>query len=280
MSLSGSVHAAAPAATSRRRRLADRFGRAAVAVGGLAIIAGVLGILVFVLAETAPLFRGARVVPGAARGDAAMGDGPLVSDEKRDAAAFLAADGTLRAFDWAAGSSREIAPTAAKSAGATLVATTSLPGGLGFAAATNDGRVLLARLVWQAAPQGASVPAIAAEALLDIDPSRRPAALVAGALAEDGGATAAAMLADGHLVVLRRAVDHWGERLIEEQGFACMVELLLKLRYTDPVIVEVPLVLQYDRKQGLSKLRLKRTIGQYMKLLIRDRVSPAPYRSL
>ncbi|MEN6526631.1 MAG: ABC transporter permease subunit [Candidatus Polarisedimenticolia bacterium] len=207
MSNSDQAPTTQPAATSRRRRLADRFGRAAVAAGGLAIIAGVMGILVFILVETAPLVRGARVVPDVSRADAALGDGPLVADEKRDAAAFLAADGTLRAFDWAGGPSREIAPTAAKNAGAALVATTSLSGGPGFVAATSDGRAFLARLVWRTAPQGASAPAIAAEALLEIDPSRRPAALVAGALADDGGATAAAMLADGHLVVLRRAVE-------------------------------------------------------------------------
>jgi dolichol-phosphate mannosyltransferase len=80
--------------------------------------------------------------------------------------------------------------------------------------------------------------------------------------------------------VLARAAKHWGERLIEEQGFACMVELLLKLRHCNPVIAEVPLVLQYDRKQGASKLRLKRTIGQYVKLVARDRLAPAPYRAL
>jgi dolichol-phosphate mannosyltransferase len=80
--------------------------------------------------------------------------------------------------------------------------------------------------------------------------------------------------------VLARASNHWGERLIEEQGFACMVELLLKLRHCHPVITEVPLVLHYDRKQGASKLKLWRTIGQYLKLLIRDRLAPVPYRKL
>jgi len=82
------------------------------------------------------------------------------------------------------------------------------------------------------------------------------------------------------VTLLARAAEHWGERLIEEQGFACMVELLLKLRHCRPVIAEVPLVLQYDRKQGASKLKLRATIVQYMKLLLRDRLSPAPYRSL
>jgi dolichol-phosphate mannosyltransferase len=80
--------------------------------------------------------------------------------------------------------------------------------------------------------------------------------------------------------LLRRAVGHYGERLVEEQGFACMVELLLKLRHCHPVVVEVPLVLRYDRKQGASKLRLKRTIGQYLKLLARDRLAPPPFRGL
>jgi dolichol-phosphate mannosyltransferase len=80
--------------------------------------------------------------------------------------------------------------------------------------------------------------------------------------------------------LLDRAARHWGERLIEEQGFACMVELLLKLRYCRPVITEIPLTLRYDRKQGVSKLRLMRTIMQYLKLLARDRLAPAPYRAL
>ncbi|WP_410571254.1 glycosyltransferase [Amycolatopsis sp. cmx-4-61] len=80
--------------------------------------------------------------------------------------------------------------------------------------------------------------------------------------------------------LLSRASAHWGERLIEEQGFACMVELLLKLRHCRPVITEVPLALRYDRKQGPSKLKLRRTVVQYLKLLARDRLSPAPYRKL
>jgi dolichol-phosphate mannosyltransferase len=80
--------------------------------------------------------------------------------------------------------------------------------------------------------------------------------------------------------LLIRASTHWGERLVEERGFACMVELLLKLRHCHPVITEVPLELRYDRKQGPSKLKLRRTIVQYVRLLARDRLTPAPYREL
>ncbi len=78
--------------------------------------------------------------------------------------------------------------------------------------------------------------------------------------------------------LVQRAVRHWGERLVVERGFACMVELLLKLRHWNPTIRELPFVLRYDRKQGRSKLKLKRTIVQYLKLVLRDRISPAPLR--
>lgn len=76
--------------------------------------------------------------------------------------------------------------------------------------------------------------------------------------------------------LLHRATAHWGERLIEEDGFACMVELLLKLRHWKPEMREVPMFLRYDRKLGASKLKLFRTLRQYLKLAIRNRVTPAP----
>ncbi len=78
--------------------------------------------------------------------------------------------------------------------------------------------------------------------------------------------------------MLKRASIHWGETLVLEQGFACMVELLLKLRHWSPKIEEIPFYLRYDRKIGASKLKLFKTLLQYLKLAIRDRVSPAPRR--
>ena len=78
--------------------------------------------------------------------------------------------------------------------------------------------------------------------------------------------------------LLNKASIYWGETLILEQGFACMVELLLKLRHWEPNIQEIPFFLRYDRKIGTSKLKLFKTLFQYLKLGIRDRVSPAPRR--
>jgi len=78
--------------------------------------------------------------------------------------------------------------------------------------------------------------------------------------------------------MLKKVSIHYGETLIHEPGFACMVELLLKLRHWSPNIVEIPFKLRYDRKLGASKLKLTKTLVQYLKLAIRDRVSPAPRR--
>lgn len=78
--------------------------------------------------------------------------------------------------------------------------------------------------------------------------------------------------------MLQKASYHFGETLVHEQGFACMVELLLKLRHWSPKIIEIPFFLRYDRKLGASKLKLFKTIMQYFKLGIRDRVSPSPRR--
>ncbi|MFD0816628.1 glycosyltransferase [Amycolatopsis umgeniensis] len=110
--------------------------------------------------------------------------------------------------------------------------------------------------------------------------SRGAARLFRHALAVDGVRDFTSGYRAYRATLLTRASGHWGERLIEEQGFACMVELLLKLRHCHPVITEIPLALHYDRKQGPSKLKLRRTILQYVKLLARDRLSPAPFRKL
>ncbi|WP_158883490.1 glycosyltransferase [Amycolatopsis anabasis] len=110
--------------------------------------------------------------------------------------------------------------------------------------------------------------------------SRGAAVLFHGVLGVDGVRDFTSGFRAYRVELLERAVRHWGERLVEERGFACMVELLMKLRHCRPVIREVPLMLRYDRKQGASKLRLRRAVLQYVKLMARDRLAPAPPRNL
>ncbi|HEV8339215.1 MAG TPA: glycosyltransferase [bacterium] len=71
--------------------------------------------------------------------------------------------------------------------------------------------------------------------------------------------------------LLRRASTRLGPRLVEAKGFAVMAELLVKLQPFGPRITEVPLHLRYDRKRGASKLRLSRTILDYLVLLVGPR---------
>jgi dolichol-phosphate mannosyltransferase len=56
------------------------------------------------------------------------------------------------------------------------------------------------------------------------------------------------------VALLKRACARYGERLIEERGFACMVELLLKLGHMDARMTEIPIDLRYDLKQSASKM--------------------------
>jgi dolichol-phosphate mannosyltransferase len=56
------------------------------------------------------------------------------------------------------------------------------------------------------------------------------------------------------VALLQRALARHGERLVRERGFACMVEVLLKLSRLDARFGEIPLELRYDLKQGASKM--------------------------
>ena len=75
---------------------------------------------------------------------------------------------------------------------------------------------------------------------------------------------------------LRKAAEAWGDRLIEEAGFTCMAELLLKLGRGGARVAESPLVLRYDRKVGASKMKMTRTIARYFALARRIRARPVP----
>ena len=74
------------------------------------------------------------------------------------------------------------------------------------------------------------------------------------------------------VALLQRARSHYGERLIEERGFACMVELLLKLNRLGAKMCEVPLDLRYDLKQSASKMDVGGNTTRLLKKLVAWRV--------
>lgn len=70
------------------------------------------------------------------------------------------------------------------------------------------------------------------------------------------------------LSILKEGIEYYGEKLMESRSFAAMVELLLKLVPFCHNLGEVPLVLHYERKQGVSKMKVWSTVIGYITLII------------
>ena len=72
--------------------------------------------------------------------------------------------------------------------------------------------------------------------------------------------------------VLRQALKRYRREFIDQDGFQCMVDILLKLSRMKLQFGEVPLVLRYDRKGGKSKMKLVPTAYRTLLLLFRRRL--------
>lgn len=66
---------------------------------------------------------------------------------------------------------------------------------------------------------------------------------------------------------VQQAIAGLGAGFIDQEGFQCMVDILLKLRHRGLIFGEVPIVLRYDRKAGSSKMNVGRTALQTLRLL-------------
>jgi len=72
--------------------------------------------------------------------------------------------------------------------------------------------------------------------------------------------------------VLREAFRKYGDKFVSQNGFECMVDILLKLRKMDVIFTEVPLILRYDYKIGKSKMNVVPTVMRTFALLFRRRL--------
>lgn len=72
--------------------------------------------------------------------------------------------------------------------------------------------------------------------------------------------------------VLRAAIAHYGATFVDQDGFQCMVDILLKLRKLPLIFGEVPLILRYDQKASRSKMNIGRTIISSLKLIAVRRI--------
>ena len=71
--------------------------------------------------------------------------------------------------------------------------------------------------------------------------------------------------------VIREALDRYGESFLDQDGFQCMVDILLKMRRMNVIFGEVPFILRYDWKEGGSKMNVTKTVFDTLALLWRRR---------
>jgi dolichol-phosphate mannosyltransferase len=71
--------------------------------------------------------------------------------------------------------------------------------------------------------------------------------------------------------LLKRIRDIFKVSIIESNGFVASLELLLKAVRFGGVVTEVPILLDYGKKDGASKMRLFSTIFSYLVLLFKLR---------
>jgi len=197
--------------TRRRRLVADRVARWVVSAGGLAVVLAILGILVFIAAEIQPLLARPQVavlraLPVAGK----SGVGAVLADEHRALVAALSADGkvvVLRTKEGTAVSSTDLfAPNPAPR----LVQMAVVPESRLLAAATADGRVVLAPVRFEATFTGdvrETAAQVGPATVLTLDPAGQPLRRFAAQMDGNGNAVVAAQLANGTLAVVRRSSE-------------------------------------------------------------------------
>jgi dolichol-phosphate mannosyltransferase len=70
--------------------------------------------------------------------------------------------------------------------------------------------------------------------------------------------------------VLAAGYERHGNGFIREAGFACKAEILVKLARLGATVAEVPVVLDWSRRAGASKMKVLPTMGGYARLMARQ----------
>ena len=72
--------------------------------------------------------------------------------------------------------------------------------------------------------------------------------------------------------VIQQAFQQYGDKFFSESGFTTTVDILLKIRKLDNIqFFEVPMVLRYDKKGGVSKMNVGSTIRRTLGLVFSRR---------
>lgn len=196
-----------PKRTSAYRRFADRAGSGLVRAGGLLIIASILGILVFILAETWPLLSGARVSLGRVVPAPSRDIGALVVDDYRTHVITADRTGSISVIRLGDGVVIDQTPADALPP----IVEIDVPGpGEGFTGATEDGRVFQIPVDFLLSfdEQTRQVTPLVGDAvMIEMAPEGGPVSPYAIRTGDDAVTTAAGQLPDGRLIVYRREVE-------------------------------------------------------------------------
>jgi len=204
--------------TARRRLIADATARWVVTAGGMAIIASILGILVFIIIEVLPLLAGAEIEAERPLSIAGHRPRAVIADEHRTHAALLDADGHLRVvrlddgslqYDRAIGKAPD--PAEGDLEGAPRIDRVEpVPGRQLLAASNTAGNVLAVPVDWRVSFEGQTrqvEPVIGEPLVFELDPGQRPLGAFAVNVDDEGAGLAAAYTAAGDLALMRRDVE-------------------------------------------------------------------------
>lgn len=72
--------------------------------------------------------------------------------------------------------------------------------------------------------------------------------------------------------IIKFAIAEHGDNFIDQEGFQCMIDILLKLRCKHLAIKEMPFILRYDFKKGTTKMKILRTIFDTLKLIVKRKI--------
>ena len=183
-----------------RARIFDWLAGRCISVGGIGIIAAVMGIFFFVLSEAWPLFRSPEVT--AEKTHQVAGPFAIGLDPYYQTAYAVGPQGVdLLRLDDGQVFRRE---RPAELTGREVTAAQRMPNDV-LALGTDDGHLLAARVRFQldySSGQRQVVPQFAVERLVAVDPTGEPLVQVAFREGDDGRSAAAAITASGRLVVM------------------------------------------------------------------------------
>jgi dolichol-phosphate mannosyltransferase len=72
---------------------------------------------------------------------------------------------------------------------------------------------------------------------------------------------------------LRMGFERYGDGFIQETGFACKAEILVKLVALGVRVEDVPVPLDWSRRLGKSQMPVFKTMFDYWRMLVRLRLS-------